>query len=65
VPERHTQVLVVSGSLVGRSTSVLLASYGVPHLVIESHRGTAPRAAHLSRSRDRRPRLPWLPTVRA
>jgi 2-polyprenyl-6-methoxyphenol hydroxylase-like FAD-dependent oxidoreductase len=47
MPERHTQVLVVGGSLVGLSTSVLLASYGVPHLVVESHPGTAihPRAA--------------------
>ena len=45
--ERHTQVLVVGGSLVGLSASVLLASYGVPHLVVESHAGTAihPRAA--------------------
>jgi 2-polyprenyl-6-methoxyphenol hydroxylase-like FAD-dependent oxidoreductase len=41
MPDRHTQVLVVGGSLVGLSTSVLLASYGVPHLVVESHRGTA------------------------
>jgi 2-polyprenyl-6-methoxyphenol hydroxylase-like FAD-dependent oxidoreductase len=47
MPERHTPVLVVGGSLVGLSTSVLLASYGVPHLVVESHLGTAihPRAA--------------------
>ena len=47
MPERHTQVLVVGGSLVGLSTSVLLASYGVPHLVVESHPGNAshPRAA--------------------
>ena len=47
MPERHTQVLVVGGSLVGLSTSVLLASYGVPHVVVESHPGTAihPRAA--------------------
>lgn len=47
MPERQTKVLVVGGSLVGLSTSVLLASYGVPHLVVESHRGTAihPRAA--------------------
>jgi 2-polyprenyl-6-methoxyphenol hydroxylase-like FAD-dependent oxidoreductase len=47
MPERHTQVLVAGGSLVGLSTSVLLASYGVPHLVVESHSGTAihPRAA--------------------
>ena len=47
MPERHTQVLVVGGSLVGLSTSVLLASYGVPHLVVEGHLGAAihPRAA--------------------
>ncbi|GAA3176050.1 FAD-dependent monooxygenase [Blastococcus jejuensis] len=40
-------VLVVGGSLVGLSTSVLLASAGVPHLLVERHRGTAvhPRAA--------------------
>jgi len=45
--ERRTQVLVAGGSLVGLSTSVLLASHGVPHLVVESHPGTAihPRAA--------------------
>jgi len=45
--ERRTQVLVAGGSLVGLSTSVLLASHGVPHLVVESHSGTAihPRAA--------------------
>src|ERR1041384_1251614 len=47
MPEHQTRVLVVGGSLVGLSTSVLLARYGVPHLVVESHRGTAvhPRAA--------------------
>src|SRR5919112_5390981 len=40
-------VLVVGGSLVGLSTSVLLASQGVPHLLAERHTGTAvhPRAA--------------------
>jgi 2-polyprenyl-6-methoxyphenol hydroxylase-like FAD-dependent oxidoreductase len=45
--ERHTQVLVVGGSLVGLSTSVLLAGHGIRHLVVESHAGTAihPRAA--------------------
>ncbi|HEX5200879.1 MAG TPA: FAD-dependent monooxygenase [Actinoplanes sp.] len=45
--ERHVPVLVVGGSLVGLTTSVLLAKYGVPHLVVESHSGTAihPRAA--------------------
>jgi len=47
MPERQTRVLVVGGSLVGLSTSVLLAGYGVPHLLVESHHGTAihPRAA--------------------
>jgi 2-polyprenyl-6-methoxyphenol hydroxylase-like FAD-dependent oxidoreductase len=47
MPERHTPVLVVGGSLVGLSASVLLASYEVPHLLVESHAGTAihPRAA--------------------
>src|SRR3954452_3618765 len=45
--ERHVPVLVVGGSLVGLTTSVLLANYGVPHLVVEGHAGTAihPRAA--------------------
>lgn len=47
MPERHIPVLIVGGSLVGLSASVLLARYGVPHLVVESHAGTAihPRAA--------------------
>ena len=47
MPERRIPVLVVGGSLVGLTTSVLLARYGVPHLVVESHAGTAihPRAA--------------------
>src|SRR3954469_15513712 len=52
-PRRHTvddlrvPVLVAGGSLVGLSTSVLLAVHGVPHLLVERHRGTAvhPRAA--------------------
>jgi 2-polyprenyl-6-methoxyphenol hydroxylase-like FAD-dependent oxidoreductase len=45
--ERHTPVLVVGGSLVGLSTSALLAQHRVPHLLVESHVGTAihPRAA--------------------
>ena len=45
--ERHTPVLIVGGSLVGLTTSVLLAKHGVPHVVVESHPGTAihPRAA--------------------
>jgi len=43
----HTPVLVVGGSLVGLSTSLLLAEYDVAHLLVESHPGTAihPRAA--------------------
>ncbi|GAB3344773.1 FAD-dependent monooxygenase [Modestobacter lapidis] len=47
MPDRHVPVLVVGGSLVGLSTSVLLAGHGVPHLLVERHRGTAihPRAA--------------------
>ncbi|HWT24685.1 MAG TPA: FAD-dependent monooxygenase, partial [Solirubrobacteraceae bacterium] len=47
MPERHTRVLVVGGSLVGLSASALLAHHGVPHLLVESHAGTAihPRAA--------------------
>jgi 2-polyprenyl-6-methoxyphenol hydroxylase-like FAD-dependent oxidoreductase len=45
--DRSTPVLVVGGSLVGLSTSLLLATHGVPHLLVERHRGTAvhPRAA--------------------
>ncbi|HET6626587.1 MAG TPA: FAD-dependent monooxygenase, partial [Nocardioidaceae bacterium] len=45
--ERHIPILVVGGSLVGLSTSVLLADHGVPHLLVEGHTGTAihPRAA--------------------
>jgi 2-polyprenyl-6-methoxyphenol hydroxylase-like FAD-dependent oxidoreductase len=45
--DRHVPVLVVGGSLVGLTTSLLLSSQGVPHLVVERHRGTAihPRAA--------------------
>ncbi len=45
--DRHVPVLVVGGSLVGLSTSVLLAHHGVPHLLVEHHSGTAihPRAA--------------------
>ncbi len=40
-------VLIVGGSLVGLSTSLLLASKGVPSLTVERHHGTAihPRAA--------------------
>ncbi|WP_448609898.1 FAD-dependent monooxygenase [Geodermatophilus sp. URMC 60] len=47
MPDLHAPVLVVGGSLVGLTTSVQLATYGVPHLLVERHRGTAvhPRAA--------------------
>lgn len=47
MPTRHTPVLIVGGSLVGLSTSALLAHHDVPHLLVESHTGTAihPRAA--------------------
>jgi 2-polyprenyl-6-methoxyphenol hydroxylase-like FAD-dependent oxidoreductase len=45
--DRHVPVLVVGGSLVGLTTSALLADQGVEHLLVESHSGTAihPRAA--------------------
>ncbi len=45
--DEQTSVLVVGGSLVGLTASVLLAHHGVPHVLIERHRGTAihPRAA--------------------
>src|SRR5262249_4050050 len=40
-------VLIVGGSLVGLTTSLLLSARGVPNLVVERHRSTAihPRAA--------------------
>ncbi len=45
--DREVPVLIAGGSLVGLTTSVLLASKGIPHLVVERHRGTSihPRAA--------------------
>lgn len=45
--DEEAEVLVVGGSLVGLTASVLLGRHGVPHIVIERHRGTAihPRAA--------------------
>jgi 2-polyprenyl-6-methoxyphenol hydroxylase-like FAD-dependent oxidoreductase len=45
--ESHVPVVIVGGSLVGLSASVLLATHGVPHVLVERHRGTAvhPRAA--------------------
>ncbi len=47
MPDQEVPVLVVGGSLVGLSTSVLLSSYGVANLLVERHSGTAihPRAA--------------------
>ena len=47
--EEDVPVLVVGGSLVGLSTSLFLASHGVPSLVVERHHGTAihPRAAFI------------------
>ncbi len=47
MPDRHVPVLIVGGSLVGLTTSALLAQRGVTHLLVESHAGTAihPRAA--------------------
>ena len=45
--EEKVPVLIVGGSLVGLTASVLLASHRVPHLLVERHWGTAihPRAA--------------------
>ena len=45
--EEEVPVLIVGGSLVGLTASVLLAAHGVPHLLVERHWGTAihPRAA--------------------
>ena len=45
--DSETPVLIVGGSLVGLTTSLLLSTYGVPNVVVERHRGTAihPRAA--------------------
>lgn len=43
---RHVPVLIVGGSLVGLSASLFLRHHGVPHLLIDKHRGSAshPRA---------------------
>ena len=45
--EEQVPVLVVGGSLVGLTTSALLAFHGIRHMLVERHRGTAihPRAA--------------------
>ncbi|HEU4808911.1 MAG TPA: FAD-dependent monooxygenase, partial [Homoserinimonas sp.] len=45
--DQEIPVLIVGGSLVGLTTSLLLSNYGIPNLVVEKHRGTAihPRAA--------------------
>ncbi|HEX5495220.1 MAG TPA: FAD-dependent monooxygenase [Mycobacteriales bacterium] len=46
-PDQYVPVLIAGGSLVGLSTSLLLAARGVPSMLVERHRGTAihPRAA--------------------
>lgn len=46
--QRHTEVLIVGGSLVGLSTAMFLAWHGVSTLNVEKHKGTAihPRAGH-------------------
>jgi putative polyketide hydroxylase len=48
--DETTQVLIVGGSLVGLSTSLVLAWHGVPSLVVERHHDTAihPRVASLT-----------------
>src|SRR3954471_6555509 len=45
--EPDIPVLIAGGSLVGLTASALLAAQGVPHMLVERHRGTAihPRAA--------------------
>jgi len=45
--EQQVPVLIVGGSLVGLTTSMLLGRHGVRHILVERHRGTAihPRAA--------------------
>lgn len=45
--DREVPVLIVGGSLVGLTTSLLLSAYGVANIVVEKHAGTAihPRAA--------------------
>jgi 2-polyprenyl-6-methoxyphenol hydroxylase-like FAD-dependent oxidoreductase len=45
--DEQLPVVIVGGSLVGLSASVLLASHGIHHLLVERHRSTAihPRAA--------------------
>ncbi|MEV8623626.1 FAD-dependent monooxygenase [Streptomyces sp. NPDC051079] len=37
----HTPVLIVGGSLVGLATSLFLGRLGVPHTLVERHRGTS------------------------
>src|ERR1700757_3964226 len=48
--EIQVPVLIVGGSLVGLSTALLLARYGIESLVVERHSGTAihPRAGHFN-----------------
>jgi 2-polyprenyl-6-methoxyphenol hydroxylase-like FAD-dependent oxidoreductase len=37
VTDQEVPVLIVGGSLVGLSTSVLLSSHGVPNMLVERH----------------------------
>lgn len=39
---QHTPVLIVGGSLVGLSASLFLAWRGIPHLLVDRHRGSSP-----------------------
>ena len=45
--DHEVPVLIAGGSLIGLTTSLQLAARGVPHMLVEQHRGTAihPRAA--------------------
>jgi len=39
---QHTSVVIIGGSLVGLSASLFLAWRGVPHIVVDKHRGSSP-----------------------
>ena len=45
--DEEVPVIIIGGSLVGLTASVLLGHHGVPHILVERHKGTAihPRAA--------------------
>lgn len=50
MPDIEVPVFIVGGSLVGLSSALLLAHYGIRSLTVEHHRGTAihPRAAQMN-----------------